>query len=157
GLDTIGTNHGVLSNGVAYVAGKVGQAFVYNGAGGFVQITDTASLRPASVTLEAWVMLGSLTGPIFCKPLGATGDSYALFLVSGTLDGFIHDAGAGGVLLSSPSTLTTGVWYHVAFSFDDSTKEQALYVNGVRVATSQSNRSIGYDSHPLLLGQDINN
>jgi hypothetical protein len=102
-------------------------------------------------------MFNSQNGPVFTKPLGpATGDSFALFLASGTLHGFIHDANAAGVLVSSPSPLSLGQWYHVAFSFDDSTKEQALYVNGVRVATSQSNRSIGYDNHPVLLGQDIN-
>jgi hypothetical protein len=157
-LDSISTNHGVLTNGTSFAAGNVGQAFVLDGVNDDVHVPDAPNLRPASITLEAWAMFNSLNGPVLCKPLGpATGDSFALYLLSGTLNGFIHDTNANGVLVSSPSTLTIGQWHHVAFTFDDATKEQALYVNGVRVATSQSNRSIGYDNRPVLLGQDINN
>jgi hypothetical protein len=157
-LDSISTNHGVLTNGAGFAVGKVGQTFALDGVNDYVNIPDSSSLRPSSVTLEAWAMFNSQNGPVFTKPLGAaTGDSFALFLLSGALQGFIHDTNASGVLVSSPFTLSLGQWHHVAFTFDDSTKEQALYVNGVRVATSQSNRSIGYDNHPVLLGQDINN
>jgi len=157
-LDSISTNHGVLTNGATFAAGTVGQTFVLDGVNDHVHIADSPSLRPSSVTLEAWAMFNSQNGPVFTKPLGpATGDSFALFLLNGTLHGFVHDANAAGVFVMSPSTLSLGQWHHVAFTFDDSTKEQALYVNGVRVATSQSNRSIGYDNKPVLLGQDINN
>ena len=156
-LDTINTNHGVLTNGVTFAAGPVGQSFVFDGVNDYVHVPDSPNLRPASLTLEAWAMFNSQNGPVFCKPLGATGDSFALFLLNGTLHGFIHDAGGVGVFVMSPFTLSLGQWYHVAFTFDNSTKEQALYVNGVRVATSQSNRAIGYDNKPVLLGQDINN
>lgn len=157
-LDSMSTNHGVLTNGTSFAAGNVGQTFALDGVNDHVHVPDSPSLRPSSITLEAWAMFNAQNGPVFCKPLGpATGDSFALFLQSGTLHGFIHDASAAGVLVSSPSTLALGQWHHVAFTFDDATKEQALYVNGVRVATSQSNRSIGYDNKPVLLGQDINN
>jgi len=157
-LDSISTNHGVLTDGATFAAGNVGQTFALDGVNDYVHVADSPNLRPSSITLEAWAMFNSQNGPVFTKPLGpATGDSFALYLLSGTLHGFIHDSNAAGVLVSSPSTLALGQWHHVAFSFDDSTKEQALYVNGVRVATSQSNRSIGYDNRPVLLGQDINN
>ncbi len=157
-LDSISTNHGVLTNGATFAVGTVGQTFALDGVNDYVHVPDSPSLRPASITLEAWAMFNSQNGPVFCKPLGpASGDSFALYLLGGTLNGFIHDTNAAGVLVSSPSTLSLGQWHHVAFTFDDSTKEQALYVNGVRVATSQSNRSIGYDNKPVLLGQDINN
>jgi hypothetical protein len=157
-LDSISTNHGVLTNGASFAVGNVGQGFALDGVNDYVHVPDSPNLRPSSITLEVWAMFNSQNGPVFTKPLGpGTGDSFALYLLSGTLHGFIHDANAAGVLVSSPSTLSLGQWHHVAFTFDDSTKEQALYVNGVRVAISQSNRSIGYDNHPVLLGQDINN
>jgi hypothetical protein len=156
--DSVGTNHGTAMNGATYTTGKVGQSFVFDGVDDYINIPDSAALRPASVTLEAWAMFNSSNGPVFCKPLGsATGDSYALYLLNGVLNGFIHDASASGVLVSSPFTLNTGQWYHVAFTFDANTNLQRLYVNGMLVATSQSYRNIGYDNHPVLLGQDINN
>jgi hypothetical protein len=156
-FDSAGANHGVLTNGATFAAGNVGQSFAFDGVNDFVIVPDSPTLRPSSITLEAWAMFNAPDGPVFTKPLGAgEGDSFALFLLSGTLHGFIHDINEGGVLVSSPSTLALGQWHHVAFTFDDSTKEQALYINGARVATSQSNRSIGYDNKPVLLGHDIN-
>ena len=47
-------------------------------------------------------------------------------------------------------------WFHVAYSFDDATKVQALYVNGNLVNASVVNKSIDYDTHPVLIGADDN-
>jgi len=35
--------------------------------------------------------------------------------------------------ISAPFTPALGQWYHVAFTFDDSTKQQVLYLNGAAV------------------------
>jgi hypothetical protein len=45
-------------------------------------------------------------------------------------------------------------WFHVAYSFDDVTKVQALYVNGNLVNAGFVNKSIAYDPHPVLIGAD---
>jgi hypothetical protein len=46
--------------------------------------------------------------------------------------------------------------YHVAYSFDPATQVQALYVNGVLVNAGLVNKTIGYDTHPVLIGADDN-
>ena len=50
-----------------------------------------------------------------------------------------------------------GRWYHVAYTFDDATKQQALYIDGRQVAVGLASNSIGYDGQPLLLGRDTEN
>jgi hypothetical protein len=42
--------------------------------------------------------------------------------------------------------------YHVAYTFDQTTHIQALYVNGVLVDIGVVNKTITYDTHPLLIG-----
>jgi hypothetical protein len=76
-LDYVGTNHGVLTNGATFATGEVGQTFSLDGVNDYVQIPDSQSLRPVSVTIEAWVKFFATNGIriILVKPLG-----------SGTLD-----------------------------------------------------------------------
>ncbi|MGH7968425.1 MAG: LamG-like jellyroll fold domain-containing protein, partial [Limisphaerales bacterium] len=159
-LDAIGANNGTLTNGVTYAAGKVGQSFLLNGANGYIVVPDAPSLRPASVTLESWVRISSTNGTqlIMAKPLGSgTFDSYGLALANGIPLAAICDTSGFGPFISATSPLVLEQWYHVAFTFDDATKQQALYVNGSMVASSLANKTMSYDAQPLQLGADIEN
>ena len=157
-LDAVAANHGTTFNGATYAAGKVGQSFQFDGVNDYVSIPDAAALKPASLTLEAWAMFNSTSGPIITRTIGsAISNSYTLFLNGGNLNGAVSDAASATTILSAPFAPVSGQWYHVAFTFDDLTKRQSLYINGARVATGLSNRSIGYDNHPVLVGGDIDN
>ena len=158
--DSAGTNHGTLRNGAGFAAGEVGQAFSLDGTDDCIEIPDAPALRPVSLTLEAWVAFDATSGGrvVFAKPVGTGGsDSYALWLQNGTLSGAGGDTAGIGPILSAPSSLAPGRWYHVAYTFDDGTKQQALYVNGNQVAIGAVIKSIGYDAQPLLLGRDTEN
>src|SRR3954465_897744 len=59
--DITGTNNGTLQGGAtASGAGMVGSAFTLDGTNGFVQIPNSASLRPTNLTIEAWVRFSGL-------------------------------------------------------------------------------------------------
>jgi hypothetical protein len=159
-LDAIGTNNGVLRNNAGFGAGKVGQAFALNGSSQSVDIPDAPALRSASVTLEAWVLLTAVPGlvHIFAKPLGpGTFDSYGIYLNGASIIGFLCDTNGFGPSLSAPFSTALGVWHHVAYTFDDVAKQQALYVDGAQVAAGFVNKSISYDTQPFLLGRDTEN
>jgi hypothetical protein len=159
-MDAAGTNNGVLTNGATFAAGKVGQGFFLDGTNSYVVIPDSPSLRPASVTMEAWVKIFSTNGTelIFAKPLGsATLDSYGLALVNGVPLAAICDTRGFGTFISSTDPLAMGQWYHLAYTFDGTTRQEALYVNGSTVAAANAGRSMEFDGQPLLLGADIEN
>jgi hypothetical protein len=158
--DAAGTNNGTLTNGAGFAAGKVGQSFLLDGINDYVTVPDSASLRPASVTLEAWVKIASTNGIqlIFAKPLGSASlDSYGLALQNGVPLAAICDNSGFGTFVTAPTPLVTGQWYHLAFTFDAATQQQVLYVNGAPVAAANAGKSMAYDTHPLLLGADIEN
>ena len=54
--DIVGTNDGTL-NGVTFTAGKVGQAFSFNGTDAYVRVLDNANLYPGAgpFTVDAWI------------------------------------------------------------------------------------------------------
>ena len=159
-LDTFGTNHGVLTNGATFATGNVGQTFALDGVNDFVQVPDSQTLRPVSVTIEAWVKFFATNGIriILVKPLGSgTFDSYGLALQDGAVIAAICDNSGFGPFLTGPANTVTGQWYHLAYTFDDASKQQVLYVNGLAVASGTANKTMSYDTHPVLLGADIEN
>ena len=158
--DSVGTNHGAITNGVTYAAGEVGQSFLLDGTSGYVVIPDSPGLHPASVTLEAWVLFNATNGfrLIMGKPVGGgVLDSFALWLSDGVLNGVICDVVSGGPIIGYTMLPVIGQWYHLAYTYDGVTLQQVLYVNGAAVANGTGYQDAGYDSHPMLIGSDNDN
>ena len=160
-LDSVGTNHGVLTNGATFAAGNAGQTFAFDGVNDYVSVADSPSLKPASVTIEAWVKFFATNGIriVLVKPLGTntTFDSYGLALQDGAVLAAICDNSGFGPFLTGPANIVPGQWYHLAYTFNDTNKQQTLYVNGVAAASGTANKTIAYDTNPVLLGADLEN
>ncbi|HEX4119551.1 MAG TPA: LamG-like jellyroll fold domain-containing protein, partial [Verrucomicrobiae bacterium] len=165
--DTIGTNNGTLSSsGASYAAGMVGQAFRFDGTNGYVQVPDSATLKPANVTVEAWVWLDpslpSTNGGeqiVFKKNTwSAWFEGYSL--LKGTIDNgngtssdhfqFVVSRDGDQVVINSQTVVQRGVWYHVAATYDGN--QSVLYVNGVAEASATAGFALDYDTTPLFIG-----
>ena len=155
--DLIGGNNGTLSNGVTYEAGEVGKAFSFNGTQ-VVQIPDSPSLRPRSVSLECWFNPSEINenGVLMGKTVGdGPNDSYVLWFVNGFINARLNTVNTAAPQLSYPTNPIPEVWYHAAYTFDYDAQFQALYLNGVVLDSGPANFQIGYDSHPASIGADI--
>jgi len=115
--------------------GKYGRGIVLTGTQ-YITAEDAASLDlTANVGLAAWVNVsgGSGTTRTIISKWETTGSnkSYALEVSSGNVFRFLvnRDGGSDEVSVSSTTTPTTGVWYHVVGAFDG--KNLTIYVNGV--------------------------
>jgi len=161
-VDSTGTNNASFAGGATTTSGYVGQAFSFNGTTAYVTAPDSGTLRPASVTADAWIYFSSLPGTlaaIVTKPFGSgVFDSYAIWYDNGgALRAEISDA-SGEMQVSAPWSPSTNTWYHVAFSFDSATQVETLYLNGNQVGTATyAGRQIAYDTNPFLIGGDIDN
>gem|GEM_PF-441485 len=158
--DSVGANNGTLQNGATFATGEVGAAFSLDGTDDFVSIPDAPALRPANVTIEGWFNFASVAGAqvLASKTVGSgTRDSYIFFYQSGTLNGAVGDLGSAGQVVSGSFTPAVGAWYHLAYTFNDATDTQTLYVNGVSLASGTTTKTIAYDNHPFLIGGEIDN
>jgi uncharacterized repeat protein (TIGR02543 family) len=156
--DSAGTSQGILRGGAGFSMGKVGQAFSLNGIDAFIEIPDARVLRPVSLTLEAWVAFDATFAPggfIFAKPVGTEviSDSFRLALLN-ILGGAVGDAAGIGPPAGVNFSPIPGRFYHLAYTFDNGTKQQSFYIDGIRVHTPSITKSIGYDPQSLLLGRD---
>src|SRR2546426_180955 len=131
GNDIVGTNNDALLGGATATAdGLVNSAFNFDGTNAYVQIPDAPELKPANLTIEAWVRFNSLDS------LGSggspAGDQYIVFKQNsrpsnfegfdlsktrvGSSDVFcflVTSASGQEAEIRSVTSVSTGIWYHV--------------------------------------------
>ncbi|HWX21374.1 MAG TPA: immunoglobulin domain-containing protein [Candidatus Binatia bacterium] len=166
--DIVGTNNGTLAgNATAIATGNVLSAFSFDGTNSFVQIPNAASLRPTNLTIETWVNFSALDSAISGN--APQGDQYLVFKQSskafqfegysleklrvGNGDVFLFTVASSSgqeVFLPSVTTVSTGVWYHVAAVRGPNSLQ--IYVNGR--FENQTNVSFpqDYGTQPVYFG-----
>jgi hypothetical protein len=119
-LDAQAANSGALVGPVAFVAGRIGQAFRFDG-NGYVEVPRLDSLEPSTVTVAAWVR-GVAPGPgryILSKgAFGCFAASYALYTGSnGELYFYVSDGNSFSLSPSGGTGVWDGQWHFVAGTF----------------------------------------
>ncbi len=119
-----------------------GYALTFDGSNDYVE--TNLSLSSSSYTKEAWIKLdnrGRSNNII-------SGMSYhAFWAPSGRLS-----AGNNGAwyTVRDPETLSEGVWYHVAVTYDSQTREMKLYKNGIVVSQASNVAPANSDNYTLI-------
>jgi hypothetical protein len=172
--DAIDGHHGTFFKGTTATtpsvtpSGKVGGAFSFDGTV-HVEVPDSAELKPAQITLEAWVFptlfasgyqtiitRGSMAGNDPRVPAALRTHAWYLGLLS---EANIVSAGrphfrTSSDILRAPE-IPLNEWTHLAASFDGATKR--LYVNGVLIASRGGLSALVYDpaAVPVTIGSDF--
>jgi hypothetical protein len=135
--DLVGGNGGVSLSGATFSAGKVGQAFSFNGSGAHVRVKDASNLHvTTNFSLESWFFRQG-TGPAIQSILdkwdaapGFNQRSYGISLHDNlaTFGGSSDGVNADGVIQST-TAIPTNQWIHMVGTYDGATMK--LYLNGV--------------------------
>ena len=139
--DSVGPNNGVISGGVTFVPGKVGQAFAFDGLHSDVRVPASSSLdvgRGPGLTIETWVNPADLNShPIFdWSPNGAYGVHFwESHPDAGCVYANIVDTGAGlHIIQSAAGLVVSGRLQHLAVTYDKGSGMARLFLNGAIVA-----------------------
>ena len=168
--DAVAGNNGQLAGDATFAPAAVQQGFKLDGVGDYVEIPDAAALKPAQVSVEAWVRFDSLDTPIVSQ-FGALGLQYIVFKKNTRVFNFEAYAlrkervsgvdrlafsvadlnGAGGVNVArSVTPVVVGRFYHVVGTYDGVAAR--LYVNGVLEGESAVTLTIDYGTRPVFIG-----
>lgn len=106
----------------------------------------------SAVTYEARVMVNSFQSysPFISSVMGIE-ENFLLRFGDVTIDKSQLQMAGGGAALTIPTPFSTGVWYHVAVTFDGSIEN--MYVNGALVATKSLSRTVDLTSGDFYLGR----
>jgi hypothetical protein len=137
--DIVGPNNGTLHGDATYAAGKVGQAFSFDGVGDYVTIGDVD--LPATFTIDAWINPNSLASePVIISKDNSGITNYDLQIFpDGRLKAIVGSSAGTTFYQSNSSVITTGTWQHVALTYDGNAGaglKFVMYVNGVLVPSS---------------------
>jgi hypothetical protein len=146
--DIAGSSNGTLTG--AFAQGKVGQAFLLNGGGNYVDAGNVPSLHVSGgdFTVDAWVYFNGLSGDMsIVDKMSASGvntdgwrllkqgDNRFWFCLGGGSEGNRCDKTRPEFTVFSSTAATTGTWFHVAAV--KKTDSFSIYVNG-RLEDSRS-------------------
>lgn len=159
--DIIGTNHGTLQNGTTFAAGKVGQAFSFDGADDYVTVPDSPqfNIGAGDFSLSLWanysavrsgakdnlpnVFLGQDDG-------GGTNNKWVFYSTDSGL--WFHINGPS-LSFVGPAVFTpqTGRWYQ--FTLTRTGSVYAFYVDGLKIGEVTDSTTIPNVNTPLMIAQ----
>ncbi|MFQ5934358.1 MAG: LamG domain-containing protein [Dehalococcoidia bacterium] len=123
----------------AFVAGKVDQAFSFDGVGDYVEVPNDPSLRPgfSSFSIDFWLSTSSQAFQVFFN-IGSTASGSGGVIRFDTGQGgsdkvrYVLGDGAGniGVIGGNSADVNDGQFHHIALAVDGPNQLATLYVDG---------------------------
>ena len=137
--DVTGSNGGTVV-GATFVAGRVGQAFNFNGTGQKITLPDNDALKLTnSLTIEGWIFPRA-NGFILFRGDSRPGlDPYVLTIeLTHELQLIVCNDSGGVLAFRTPGAVPMNQWLHVAATLDDATGDARLFVNGALAAQTNT-------------------
>ena len=136
--DSVGSNHGTLTNGASFTTGKIGNAFTFDGVNDYVALPDNIFNFTGDFSASAWVYLQTLPSTV-CGILGnfnfGAFGGWGMYLSGGNLVGAISNSGGRYYLGNTTSVFTAGQWTNVVMVFKKNIGFY-IYANGVLAGQS---------------------
>jgi hypothetical protein len=155
--DSVGVNHGTIVGGVGYAKGIRGQTFTFDGASGYIDVTNTGDLDFGTndFSICAWVYFASWGGglstdqDILQRSLGTYPNDrsylleYAATETPPVLRFVVRDSTSNQNDMMLPSPITVDEWYHIAAVRTGNTNRLFLDGSLLGEQTAGSNVDLG--------------
>ena len=162
-------NDGTLTNmstTTSPVAGKIGQALLFDGVNDQINAGAGSSLgNLGPLTFSAWIKPRSMGGGSSGAIMGKTGTGYVIFQLANTNGlgfGKNYDTANDLEAYSNDNAVTMGIWQHVVATWDGTAVATNVhfYVNGVETSYQFPNDATGNRvsdvGKPLVVGSFYN-
>ena len=155
-LDSAGSHTGILHNGAAFAAGKVGQALDLSVANSYVEVPDSPAwaFGADEFTIELWANFNNAGGSqafLASDTGGGSTDKWIFWLDGGWLRFHINGSPGSVNIGSAAFSPEIARWYHIALTRSADT--YTFFIDGTAVSTNTDSRLVPDASAPLTIGQ----
>ncbi|MFZ2152889.1 MAG: LamG domain-containing protein [Microgenomates group bacterium] len=143
-----GTINGTLRTGSSsptWVSGKINKGLSFDGSNDLISVADNASLNTTqdySISMWIYNQAGSANYPTLINRASQSGvNGFFWIYTTGTSEtdlNFQYANGSNYVTELFSGALRQNVWDHINFTFNNTTKELKLYVNGKQFSTTRT-------------------
>jgi subtilase family serine protease len=151
-FDYQGSNQGTLGGNAAFAAGKVQQAFNFDGDDDFVSIADndTLDVQTGDFSIDGWVNLRSSREHFVGGKDSCTINSYALSVGADNKPKFRLVGSDGSFEVVAANAVTLNAWHHLAAVKEGSNIK--IYVNGALAGTQAVTGTFGANDLSFRIG-----
>jgi hypothetical protein len=160
-IDQTGHGNDAIVHGAALTSDRFNHpdgAYLFNGADNLMTIDDNPQLRLSSVSLLLWATFWDQPTNqrnFISKPVGYLwSDSYVFWYQNDGISGHIGNVEGAGAVTHFNWVPELETWYFLAYTYDETTKTQTLYLNGEEVASGYTEPIVGWDEHPVMIGAE---
>jgi len=166
--DSYGSNNGTDTS-ISYVSGKVNNSASFNGSSSLITISDSSSLSFGNGTTDTpfsfsfWLKLNSTSNQVIINKLGGSTatDEYFIAYWGGKLSVSLKSSGNNALSIdcSMVNSLSIGVYYYVAITYDGSSNQNGIkiYLNSVSQSCTKSMAgtyvAMGNKTAPVRIGR----
>lgn len=151
-LDSVGTNNGIATGTTSYAPGMVGQAFQFNSSSDQISLPASPSLdlqTNSGFTVEGWAYINQLS---YQSVMFWNTNTEAGFYPDGSLITLFHSPNTNYVIQSASRVLTTNLFTHIAFTYDQPSGLATWYCNGLVVTQKAIGPFISWTTNNIHLG-----
>ena len=159
-VDTVGGHDGTLRNGPVWSNGLIGGGLLLDGSNDYVDVPhdETLSLSD-NMSFAAWANTASVSAgyqAILTKDIAGNGQSNYWFGIRD--DELLFGFWAGGSfreVRTSGLNLLADMWHHLAATFDNTSDEVRLYLDGTEVQMGTLSWAPTTESGDVLIGNSV--
>ena len=159
--DNLGFNNGTIFGSLGFASGEVGQAFVFDGSTSYITVPASPSLNIGAtgtgITIECWIQPSAFDVDTSGGPIiewdSANTDGLQIWS-GGNLNANIKDiSGLAHSIQTANNVLNTNNWQHVALTYDMTSGNAFIYLNGMVVAAKNLGQFVPQTTYPVNIGR----
>jgi len=153
--DHVGNHNATLVNNAAFGAGRLGQAFSFDGYRSYVEAPSSPlwSFGSNAFTIELWAKFGSTSSGqtlVACDDGPGDHNKWIFWYNHREIRFHINGPAGGFEFASSSFAITVNRWYHLAITRCGA--QYVFFINGISVVTNLDSHVIPAVAAPLTIG-----